>query len=117
MPMATWHLKARIIIGVATVFDGFDAIAIAYVLPVVGPQWGLTPGQIGLLLSASFAGQVLAALVCGWLAERFGRLSVTIWSTLTYALLSLACAFAWDYWSLLLLRTLQGIGIGAEVPI
>ena len=117
MPMATWHLKARIIIGVATFFDGFDAIAIAYVLPVVAPLWGLTPGQIGLLLSASFAGQVLAALVCGWLAERYGRLPVIIWSTLTYSLLSLACAFAWDYSSLLVLRTLQGIGIGAEVPI
>jgi len=73
MPMSTWHLKTRVVVGVATFFDGFDAISIAYVLPAVAPLWHLTPTQIGLLLSASFAGQVLAALVSGWLAERYGR--------------------------------------------
>src|SRR6185295_8859649 len=109
MPMSTWHLKTRVVVGVATFFDGFDAISIAYVLPAVAPLWHLTPTQIGLLLSASFAGQVLAALVSGWLAERYGRLPVIIWSTLMYSLLSFACAFAWDFWSLLVLRTLQGI--------
>jgi MFS transporter, putative metabolite:H+ symporter len=31
--------------------------------------------------------------------------------------LSFACAFAWDYGSLLILRTLQGFGLGGEVPI
>ena len=60
MPMSTWHLKTRVVVGVATFFDGFDAISIAYVLPAVAPLWQLTPAQIGLLLSASFAGQVLA---------------------------------------------------------
>jgi MFS transporter, putative metabolite:H+ symporter len=62
MPISAWHLKARFIVGVATFFDGFDALAIAYVLPVLAPQWQLSPGQIGLLLSASFFGQLLAAL-------------------------------------------------------
>jgi MFS transporter, putative metabolite:H+ symporter len=117
MPISTWHLKARFIVGVATFFDGFDALAIAYVLPVVGPQWHLNPAQIGLLLSASFAGQLVAALCFGWFAERFGRMPAIIWSTLIYSVMSLACAFAWDFNSLLVLRTLQGLGIGAEVPV
>ena len=50
MPISAWHLKARFIVGVATFFDGFDALAIAYVLPVIGPLWHLSPPQIGLLL-------------------------------------------------------------------
>src|SRR5262245_5877462 len=78
MPISAWHLRARFIIGVATFFDGFDAIAIAYVLPVIGPQWHLTPGQIGLLLSASFGGQLIAALFFGWWAERYGRMPAII---------------------------------------
>jgi putative MFS transporter len=117
MPISSWHLKARFIVGVATFFDGFDALAIAYVLPVIGPEWHLSPPQIGLLLSASFFGQLLAALLFGWLAERYGRMPVIIWSTLIYSVMSLACAFAWDFNSLLVLRTLQGIGIGGEVPV
>src|SRR5262249_395487 len=40
-----------------------------------------------------------------------------IWSTLIYSIGSLACAFAWDFNSLLVLRTLQGFGIGGEVPV
>jgi MFS transporter, putative metabolite:H+ symporter len=117
MPISRWHLKARFIIGVATLFDGFDNLAIAYVLPVLAPQWDLSAPQIGLLLSASLFGQLLAALFFGWWAERVGRKRALIWSILIYSLLSLACAFAWDYKSLLVLRTLQGFGIGGEVPV
>jgi MFS transporter, putative metabolite:H+ symporter len=117
MPISAWHLKARFIVGVATFFDGFDALAIAYVLPVLAPQWHLGPGQIGLLLSASFFGQLLAALFFGWFAERFGRMPAIIWSTVIYSVMSLACAFAWDFNSLLVMRTLQGVGIGGEVPV
>ena len=117
MPISTWHLKARFVIGIATFFDGFDTLAIAYVLPALAPEWQLGPQQIGLLLSASFFGQVLAALFFGWWAERVGRKRALIWSIMIYSLLSLACAFAWDYNSLLVLRTAQGIGIGAEVPV
>ena len=36
---------------------------------------------------------------------------------LWFGLLSIACAFAWSYQSLLVLRTLQGLGLGAEVPV
>jgi MFS transporter, putative metabolite:H+ symporter len=117
MPISSWHLKARFIVGVATFFDGFDALAIAYVLPVIAPLWHLTPPQIGLLLSASFFGQLIAALFFGWFAERYGRMRAIIISTLIYSVMSLACAFAWDYNSLLVFRTLQGIGIGGEVPV
>ena len=35
----------------------------------------------------------------------------------TFGLLSFACAFSWDYTSLLLFRTLQGFGLGGEVPV
>ncbi|SOE86820.1 Predicted arabinose efflux permease, MFS family [Burkholderia sp. YR290] len=117
MPVSRWHLKARFIIGIATLFDGFDNLAIAYVLPVLAPQWHLSTPQVGLLLSASLFGQLLAALFFGWWAERIGRKNALICSILIYSLLSLACAFAWDYKSLLVLRTLQGFGIGGEVPV
>ena len=86
-------------------------------LPVLAPQWQLSTPQVGLLLSASLFGQLLAALFFGWWAERVGRKNALIWSILIYSLLSLACAFAWDYKSLLVLRTLQGFGIGGEVPV
>jgi putative MFS transporter len=40
-----------------------------------------------------------------------------IWSIATFAVMSLVCAFAWDYDSLVVFRMLQGIGLGGEVPV
>src|SRR5262249_54086858 len=40
-----------------------------------------------------------------------------VWSIAIFAVLSLACAVAWNYGSLLVFRTIQGIGLGGEVPV
>jgi putative MFS transporter len=117
LPTSWWHVKTRIIVGVATFFDAFDALAIATVLPVLVPMWKLTPPQIGVLISAGFVGQLAGALLFGWIAERFGRMPAMVWSIATFAVMSFVCAFAWDYNSLLVFRVLQGIGLGGEVPI
>ena len=117
LPTSWWQIKARIIVGVATFFDAFDALAIASVLPVIVPLWKLTPPQIGLMISAGFLGQLLGALLFGWIAERYGRMRAMVWSIALFAVMSLVCALAWDYNSLLMLRTIQGIGLGGEVPV
>jgi MFS transporter, putative metabolite:H+ symporter len=117
LPTSWWQVKARIIVGVATFFDAFDALAIATVLPVIVPLWKLAPQQIGLMISAGFVGQLIGALLFGWVAERYGRMTAMIWSIALFAVMSLVCAFAWDYNSLLVFRTIQGIGLGGEVPV
>src|SRR5215471_7595333 len=117
LPTSWWQIKARIVVGVATFFDAFDALAIASVLPVIVPLWKLTPPEIGLMISAGFFGQLLGALLFGCIAERYGRMNAMVGSIALFAVMSLACAFAWDYGSLLVLRTIQGIGLGGEVPV
>ena len=41
LPRAPWQVRARLVIGVATFFDAFDALSVAYVLPVLAVAWGL----------------------------------------------------------------------------
>jgi len=117
LPITAWQIRARIIIGTATFFDAFDALAIAYILPVIVPLWKLTPPEIGLLISAGFFGQLFGALFFGWVAQRYGRMPALLGAIATFSVLSMACAFSWDYTSLLVLRTLQGFGLGGEVPV
>ena len=57
LPFSPWHIYVRVIIGFATFFDGFDVLATTFVVPVLIPLWKLSSQQIGLLISASFAGQ------------------------------------------------------------
>jgi MFS transporter, putative metabolite:H+ symporter len=117
LPVSWWHVKTRIIIGAATFFDAFDALAIASVLPAIVPMWKLTPPQTGLLISAGYLGQLLGALFFGWIAEKYGRMTGMVWSIATFAIMSFVCAFAWNYESLLVFRLIQGFGLGGEVPI
>jgi putative MFS transporter len=117
LPLSSWQIKTRVIVGTATFFDAFDALAIAFILPAIIPLWQMKPADIGWLISMGYVGQLVGALVGGWLAERFGRRPVIVASILWFGLLSIACAFAWDYNSLLIMRTLQGLGLGAEVPV
>jgi putative MFS transporter len=117
LPVSWWHVKTRIIIGVATFFDAFDALAIASVLPAIVPMWKLSGPQIGFLISAGFLGQLIGALFFGWIAEKYGRMTGMIWSIATFAVMSFVCAFAWSYESLMVFRFLQGVGLGGEVPI
>src|SRR5512143_3479049 len=97
LPTSAWHVKARVIIGVATFFDAFDALTIAFVLPVLAPLWKLQGPQIGLLISAGYLGQLAGALLFSWIAQRFGRVRALVWSVVLLSVMSLACAFAWDY--------------------
>lgn len=117
VPTSRFLVKTRIIVGIATFFDAFDALAIAYVLPVLVGLWKMTPVEIGMLIAIGYVGQLIGALVFGWLAERVGRLRVAAWTVSIFALASFACAFAPGYAALIVLRFIQGIGLGGEVPI
>ena len=117
MPISPWHLKARAVVGVATFFDAYNALAIAYVLPVLIPLFHMAPQDIGTLISTGYLGQLIGALFFGWVAEKYGRKPAIFWSIMVYAVFSIASALAWNYSSLVVLRTLQGIGLGGEVPV
>ncbi len=117
LPLSSWQIKTRIVVGTATFFDAFDALSIAYVLPAIGPMWKLCYSDVIWLISAGSVGQLIGAMVGGALAERFGRRPVITASVLWFGLFSLACGSAWSYESLVVLRLLQGLGLGADVPV
>ncbi len=117
LPTSWWHVRTRIIVGVATFFDAFDSLTIAYVLPVLIPAFKIAPTQIGPLIAIGFAGQALGALFFGWAAERFGRLKMAIFTTTIFGVMSLVSATATSYDQLFWYRFVQGFGLGGEVPI
>jgi MFS transporter, putative metabolite:H+ symporter len=117
LPVSTWHVKMRVILGTATFFDAFDALAIAYALPVLIPAFNIAPSAIGPLIGIGYAGQALGALFFGWLAERIGRVRTAQITIAIFGLMSLVCAAAGNYDQLFWFRFIQGFGLGGEVPI
>jgi MFS transporter, putative metabolite:H+ symporter len=117
LPISRELAVARIVIGSATFFDAYTVLAIAYAMPVLAREWNLTPGQIGLIISSGYLGQVFGALFFGWLAERIGRLNVLLITVVIFTSMDMACLFAWNGLSMMAFRFLQGIGTGGEVPV
>jgi putative MFS transporter len=117
VPFSRWHLRARIIVGSATFFDAFDALSLAFVLPVLVRQWSITPAEIGWLIAIGYLGQFVGALLFGGLAERYGRVRSVAGATALMSVMSIACAMSGSFASLLTLRLVQGIGVGGEMPV
>jgi putative MFS transporter len=117
LPISPWHVRARILIGTATFFDAFDALATAQALPVIVPAWHLSSPQAGFVISAAYVGQIAGSLFFGWLAERHGRVRALALAITIFATMSVACGSAADYHQLLVFRIIQGFGLGGEVPI
>lgn len=117
LPLTSWYRRIMLIVGMAGFFDAFDALTIAFVLPALIPLWHIPTSDIGALISIGYVGQLIGATALSGVAERYGRLQVLRWSVAIYAVASLACAFSWGYDSLLCFRFIQGIGLGAEVPV
>ena len=117
VPFSRWHIRPRVIMGSATFFDAFSALALASATPVLVRLWHLTPAQVGYLLAASYIGQFAGALIFGWLGERIGRVMSATYATLIMAVVSLACAFTGNFTQMFVCRLVQGIGVGGEMPV
>jgi putative MFS transporter len=117
LPTGRFHGRVAGILGVSTFFDGFDVLSLAVILPIIVTVFHINLAEAGLILSAGFLGQLIGGVIVGALSDRFGRRPTFLISVLAFSLLSLACALAWSSTSLLVFRLLQGIGLGAEVPI
>jgi putative MFS transporter len=117
VPFSWWHMRARIVMGSATFLDAFDALSLAFVLPILVTLWNISPGEVGILIGASYIGQLVGALLFSRLAERFGRVYIAAAATLLMSVMSLGCALSGNFVALFTCRLVQGIGVGGEMPV
>ena len=111
LPVGRFHYKLLLVTGLGWLFDSMDTGLIAFILPVLAKEWGLAPGQMGLI------GMALGAVISGTVADRIGRKKVFTITVLLYSIASAFCALSWNYQSLLVFRFLVGFGLGGELPV
>ena len=117
VPFSGWHRNARLVMGSATFFDAFNALSLAFALPTLIRLWHISPKQSGLLISASYIGQLAGALAFSTLAEKVGRIRGTTAAIAIMSIMSFGCALAGNFLALLACRLVQGIGVGGEMPV
>ena len=117
VPFSRWHTKCRIVMGSATFFDAFNALSLAFALPVLIRLWNISSAEIGLLISVSYVGQLAGALLFSWMAEKLGRVRSATAAVALMSVMNVGCALAGNFPALFVCRLIQGVGVGGEMPV
>lgn len=109
---------AVLVCWLLVVFDGYDLIVYGTVQSslLAEPGWGLSAASLGTVGSMAFIGMMIGALFAGRIADSLGRRRTILACSITFSVLTIACAFAPNAWVFGALRLLAGIGLGGLVP-
>src|SRR5918997_2378042 len=100
-PMSPVQARAVALCLVINLVDGFDLLVTSFVGPTIAREWGLSPSQLGILLSSGLAGMAVGALFLAPLADRIGRRRLTLGCLVLASLGMLAASAAQDFGQLL----------------
>jgi len=109
-----FHTLVVLLFGLGWALDAFEVTLIGNVLGALRAHFHLGSNAMSFILAAWFAGLMIGASGFGILSDRYGRRRIFLASLVLYGIATLATAFAPNLTSLLLLRLIAGIGVGAE---
>ena len=112
------RLRWRIggLLGVGVLINYFDRISISVAAPQLQATFGLSDGDLGLLLSAFFWSYALMQIPAGVLLDRFGVTRIGRWSAFLWAVASLLTACATGFAGIFLARLLLGVVESPNFP-
>ena len=112
-----------VLLGFGMFFEFYDLLFSAYVAPSLVKSGVLTATTAGLFgtagvasfIAALFTGLFIGTLLCGFLADRFGRRAIFTWSLLWYSAANVMAALQTDAAGLNFWRLISGVGLGVEM--
>jgi len=87
------HRALLLLLGTATLFEGYDRFIASLALPYIGRDLGAAEGGLGFALAAIRLG-ALVSLLFGRMADRYGRRRLLIASVVAYTLATAATGFS-----------------------
>ena len=111
-----WHQRLILALGITWILDGLEASLVANIAPTLRhpDALGLSATQIGMANSVYLLGQVVGALVFGYLTDRLGRRRLFLVTLALYLGATALSGLAPGYAVFLGFRFLAGAGIGGE---
>jgi MFS transporter, AAHS family, 4-hydroxybenzoate transporter len=103
--------------ALVTFFDGFDMNVISLIAPEMSASLHLSKVMMGNVFSAGLAGTMIGGFLFGYFGDRIGRRPSIIIATISFGFLTLGLALARNYDELLIVRFIQGLGIGGLLPL
>ncbi|VVO09344.1 MULTISPECIES: 3-(3-hydroxy-phenyl)propionate transporter MhpT [Pseudomonas] len=101
---------------IVALIEGFDLQAAGTAAAGLRQSFALDPKMMGWVFSAGIIGLLPGAFFGGWVADRIGRKKILVGAVLLFGVFSLCTAYVESYSSLLLVRFMTGLGLGAALP-
>ena len=110
------HRRLLLLLGAATLFDGYDRSISTLALPYIGRDLGAGEATLGFALSIIRLGAFGAAF-CGTLADRLGRRRVLLVTVVGYTLATVATGFSTGIVDFVLNQLVATLFLTAEVVL
>lgn len=102
---------------VGWIFDYYEVFLLAFLAIPISKEFGLAPSQTAYIFSVQLLFIAVGGVVFGYLADRFGRKRILMWTVVVYAVFTFARAFSSSYAMLLGLTAVAAFGIGGEYGV
>ena len=115
--MNTYLLRSTLVAALGGLLFGFDTAVISGATKALADAYQLSPGMLGFTVSSALWGTVLGSLFAGYPSDRYGRRAALRALAVFYVVSAFGCAFAWDWYSLVIFRVIGGLAIGGSSVI
>ncbi|BDH85019.1 MFS transporter [Lactococcus lactis] len=95
---------------------GTDSFLISPLLPTLAKSFQVSTESSGWMMSAYSLGFALFCLIVGPFSERMDRKRVIFFGVLGFAIATLGCGIAWNFYSMIAFRFLAGVAASFATP-
>lgn len=112
-----WHFILLAQCGWANASDAIEIMCISFTVNAFHDTFDLSSSSLTSLTIALFLGMMIGGYLWGSLADTWGRRKIIMYSLSVNGAFGVLSAFAGNFWLLVLLRFLSGIGAGGSLPV
>jgi MFS transporter, AAHS family, 4-hydroxybenzoate transporter len=113
---SAFQKRVLLLAALAFAVDGLANQVLGLAIPALIEHWGAAREAFAPVAAVGLIGVAVGTVLGGIAGDRFGRRSALIGSVLLFGVMTLASAFVRDIDDLLLVRLIDGIGLGAAIP-
>ncbi|HTZ95561.1 MAG TPA: sugar porter family MFS transporter [Terriglobales bacterium] len=114
MKLNAYLAKSTAVAALGGLMFGFDTAVISGAIGTLRQTYQLSPEVIGITVDSAVLGAIFGALLAAIPGERFGRRDSLKIMAVLYLTSAIGCAFAWNWYALIVFRFIGGLGIGGS---
>ena len=116
VPMTAMQWRIWTLAAAGKFFEGFVVFMTGVALPLISREFGISPGENGLISAASLLGILIGAIGLGGMSDTFGRKRMFIIEMVIFCAFLVLLVFCTNFISLIICLLGLGIALGCDYP-